>query len=150
MKIRPGSYFVQSSMCYIPHLSKWLAQWNLVMHICVCGLDHQRFRLWLVPWLVPCHHQDQCWILVNRPISQIPECTCSISHNPHSEQKCVHFCSEWSIVGYGPGAFWDLRIRSTGPSGTNFRKTLFKIPKFMQTLVKMAKFKNVLGKISAI
>ena len=26
----------------------------------------------------------------------------------HSEQKCVHFCSEWSIVGYGTGAFWDL------------------------------------------
>ena len=25
-----------------------------------------------------------------------------------SEQKCAHFCSEWSIVGYGAGAFWDL------------------------------------------
>ena len=30
----------------------------------------------------------------------------------HSEQKCVHFCSEWSIVGYGTGRFWDLWIRS--------------------------------------
>ena len=26
----------------------------------------------------------------------------------HSEQKCAHFCSEWSILGYGTGAFWDL------------------------------------------
>ena len=28
----------------------------------------------------------------------------------HSEQKCAHFCSEteWSIVGCGTGAFWDL------------------------------------------
>ena len=26
----------------------------------------------------------------------------------HSEQKCAHFCSECSIVGYGTGAFWDL------------------------------------------
>ena len=26
-------------------------------------------------------------------------------HN--SEQKCVHFCSEWCIVGYGTGALWD-------------------------------------------
>ena len=26
----------------------------------------------------------------------------------HSEQICAHFCSEWSIVGYGTGAFWDL------------------------------------------
>ena len=26
----------------------------------------------------------------------------------HSEQKCAHFCSEWSIVGYVTGALWDL------------------------------------------
>ena len=26
----------------------------------------------------------------------------------HSEQKCAHSCSEWSIVGYGTGAFWNL------------------------------------------
>ena len=26
----------------------------------------------------------------------------------HSEQKCAHFCSGWSIVGYGTGAFWYL------------------------------------------
>ena len=41
---------------------------------------------------------------------------------PHSEQKCAHFCSEWGIVGYGTGAFWDLCIRSSAwcypyPSG---------------------------------
>ena len=30
----------------------------------------------------------------------------------HSEQKCAHFCSEWSIMAYGTGAFWDLWIRS--------------------------------------
>ena len=30
----------------------------------------------------------------------------------HSEQKCAHFCSEWCILGYGTGAFWDLWIRS--------------------------------------
>ena len=26
----------------------------------------------------------------------------------HSEQKYAHFCPEWSIVGYGTGAFWDF------------------------------------------
>ena len=26
----------------------------------------------------------------------------------HSEQKCTYFCSEWSIVGHGSGAFWYL------------------------------------------
>ena len=31
---------------------------------------------------------------------------------PHSEQKWSYFCSEWSIVGYGTGAFWDLWIGS--------------------------------------
>ena len=25
---------------------------------------------------------------------------------------CAHFCSEWSIVGYGTSAFWDLWIKS--------------------------------------
>ena len=30
----------------------------------------------------------------------------------HSEQKCAHFCSEWSLVGYGTSAIWDLWIRS--------------------------------------
>ena len=28
----------------------------------------------------------------------------------HSEQKCAHFCSERSIVGYATGAFLDLHI----------------------------------------
>ena len=36
--------------------------------------------------------------LDNRPISQIPQCTCSISQNA-PEQKCAHFYS---------GALWDV------------------------------------------
>ena len=31
----------------------------------------------------------------------------------HSEQQCAHFCSEWSIVGYGTDPFLELWIRST-------------------------------------
>ena len=34
----------------------------------------------------------------------------------HSEQKCAHFYSEWGIVGYGTGAFWDVWIKSIGDS----------------------------------
>ena len=26
----------------------------------------------------------------------------------HLVQKCAQFCPEWSIVGYGTGAFWDF------------------------------------------
>ena len=40
--------------------------------------------------------------VVNRPISQIPQCIRQISHNVHiSVTKCC-------IVGYGTDAFWDL------------------------------------------
>ena len=28
-----------------------------------------------------------------------------------SKQKCAHFCSEWSIAGYGTGASWNLWFR---------------------------------------
>ena len=30
----------------------------------------------------------------------------------HSEQKCAHFCSEWSIVGYGTGALPQCSIQN--------------------------------------
>ena len=39
----------------------------------------------------------------------------------HSEQKCAHFCSEWSILGYGTGAFWDIWIRPITKRGVNKR-----------------------------
>ena len=32
----------------------------------------------------------------------------------HSEQKCAHFCPEWSTVGCGIGAAWDLWNCSIG------------------------------------
>ena len=45
----------------------------------------------------------------------------------HSEQKCAHFCSEWSILGYGTGAFWDfwnwsiVHMPLSRPSSVTFR-----------------------------
>ena len=42
-------------------------------------------------------------LVSNWPNSQIPYPTML-----RSEQKYVHLCSEWSIVGYGTSAFWDL------------------------------------------
>ena len=41
----------------------------------------------------------------------------------HSEQKCAHFCSEWCIVRYGPGALWDLWIWSS--EATENRMAIF-------------------------
>ena len=75
-------------------------------------------------------------ILINWQNSQIPECTCSISHNAafrtkiqtyptmfHSEQKSDHFSSEWSIMGYGTDAFlglwnWSVEFSKTQLCGT--------------------------------
>ena len=37
-------------------------------------------------------------------LSHIPQCTI--------QNRNVHFCSEWCIVGYGTGALWDLWICS--------------------------------------
>ena len=42
----------------------------------------------------------------------------------HSEQKCAHFCSEWSIVGYETGAFWDLWYWSIDPCANKQGLTL--------------------------
>ena len=47
-----------------------------------------------------------------RPILQSQNAPVPYPTMLHSEQKCAHFCSEWSTVGYGRGAFWDLWIRS--------------------------------------
>ena len=42
----------------------------------------------------------------------------------HSEQKCAQFCSEWSILGYGTGAFWEYWNWSTTMSHWNRTNTL--------------------------
>ena len=47
-----------------------------------------------------------------RPILQSQNAPVPYPTMLHSEQKCAHFCSEWSTVGYGRGAFWDSWIRS--------------------------------------
>ena len=42
-------------------------------------------------------------------ISQIPQCTCLISHNaPHWNRNEHISVPMWCIVGYGTGALWDL------------------------------------------
>ena len=52
-----------------------------------------------------------CLINSNSPFSQIPQCTCRISHNaPIRPER--HFCSDWCIAGSGTGALWDFWIRS--------------------------------------
>ena len=48
------------------------------------------------------------WHWGNWPCLQIPECIYFISHDAPFRAECAHLCSEWSIVGYRTGAFWDL------------------------------------------
>ena len=54
------------------------------------------------------------FIKKNRPFSQIPECTCSISHNAPLRTEMCTFLFSMEHCGYGTGAFWDLWIRSIG------------------------------------
>ena len=42
------------------------------------------------------------------PIKKFQNALVSYPTMLNSEQKRTHFCSEWSIVGYGIGALWDM------------------------------------------
>ena len=74
-----------------------------------CQVDN----FWFSQWQQSCHC-DKFSISLKVPhwtIDIIHKCYNAPDSHPsilHSEQKCVHFCSEWSIVGYRTGAFWDL------------------------------------------
>ena len=49
-------------------------------------------------------------LLVNKPILEIPQCTCSISHNtPHWNRNEHISVPKWCVVGYRTGALWDLQ-----------------------------------------
>ena len=62
---------------------------------------------------IPYWTKSQCsHYMFNRAISQSRNALVPYPTMLHSEQKCTHFYSEWSIVGYGTDAFWDLLIRS--------------------------------------
>ena len=54
-----------------------------------------RFMVW--------HHRDAIDLIHKSQNAPVPYPTIL-----YSEQKCAHFCSEWSIVGYVTGALWDL------------------------------------------
>ena len=95
-----------------------------LFHIVQCSIQKRNVsQNATVPYPTMLYSEQKC----------IPVCTCSIWYNApfgtemcprnasvpyptmlHSKQKCAHFCSEWSIVGYGTGAFWDLWNWSIG------------------------------------
>ena len=103
--ISPGYYIRHSNSQQKPHTSPSRAKYgvfimrNLKKNDRVITAPHCICKL--MPWSVSIDqfHKSQN-ALVPYPILL------------HSEQKCAHFCSEWSIVGYGTGAFCDLWIRS--------------------------------------
>ena len=89
------------------------------------------FDLWfsLQNW---CSHRNDCCscpttvdiVHPNRPISQIPECTCAISHNAtfcnRNVHTCAHFCYKmlhcgifvWCIVGFVRLVYWVAQSRT--------------------------------------
>ena len=67
---------------------------------------------WPIYW---CHSMLLHWHWDNHTMDKFPKSQNAPVPYPtmlHSDQKCAHFWSEWSIVGYGTSTFWDLWIRS--------------------------------------
>ena len=89
----------QPVICRFPHKGAMI--WNFVSFFVVGLGAHEILLFFVEPSSVAI---DQFHKSQNAPV---PYPTIL-----HSEQKCAHFCSEWSIVRYGTGAFWDLWIRS--------------------------------------
>ena len=74
----------------------------------------QHFQMNFLQWKslhFDSNFSEMCsWVSIyNRPISQILECICAISHNAPFCNRNVHISvTKWYIVGYGTDAFWDL------------------------------------------
>ena len=74
-----------------------------------CNID-DRYHNPVVKKLLVCKDFNHCWFSLNgkwqwkrnRPISQIPWCTCPISHKKHhSEQKCAHSVLNGALLDMG-------------------------------------------------
>ena len=72
-------------------------QWVSILHFYVCQLT------WITNPRMHLFHISECSIQNRNVHAPVP-----YPRMLHSEQKCAHFCSEWRILGYGTGAFWDL------------------------------------------
>ena len=75
---------------HFPHPRWWQYRWQYHKSI----LFEKKDADWTKWQLIPIHKSQN---------ASVPYPTIL-----HSEQKCAHFCTEWSIVGYGTDAFWDL------------------------------------------
>ena len=72
-------------------------------------------------------HEWNVFYFIQISLNFVPDVPIDPSYNAsvpyptihHSEQKYVHFCSEWCIVRYGTGALWDLWIWSIDNRSTS-------------------------------
>ena len=53
-----------SAICYAPH-RRGLTHCGLVMPYDIVELGQLWFKKWLVAWLVPIHHLNQCWLIIS-------------------------------------------------------------------------------------
>ena len=118
----------------------WILFWILFISVMVAASDHSLVpaiagRMVQVRWGGPCYpstgrsmwntcqgllHEKYSTIIHNRPISQIPECICAISHNATFCNRNVHISvTKWCIMGYLCDALWDLWDGSIGPITSN-------------------------------
>ena len=132
------SFDVFFDLCLNKRLSKqsWGGWFEMPSH----SLWRHRNVKWYLPvpggptkasnvFFIHIHQSSRTDFLSTREINQQDMGTIDLVHKSqnapvpypatlHSEQKCVHFCSEWSIVGYATGAFWDLWNWSVDPKSS--------------------------------
>ena len=77
--------------------------------VCMTNIDYPQVNWKHLAFSFLFQSSFWCSLGSNRPISQIPECICAISHNATFCNRNVHISvTKWCIMGYVCDALWDL------------------------------------------
>ena len=102
------SYTTYRSRCLLQLLMAWCHQ-ATSCYLSQCWLSSvPPYRINRPQWVNMANHclQSHSWKIYQSHKSHTAPVPYPTMHN--SEQKCVHFCSEWCIVGYGTDACWGM------------------------------------------
>ena len=112
--VHPNTLLNQRSSCQW-HETPWCScDVNVIIggHVCSVVAD-RRLTFAYNPPCVPATDTSKFNKATNGLISEIPQCTCPISHNAPLWNRNVRISVPmWCIVGYGTGALWDFWIWS--------------------------------------
>ena len=89
------------------HQSIWIEIRSVKkMYMKMPSAKWRSFCLGLSPLMA--FYLNQRWLICNRPVAQIQQCTCPIPHNVPFRNGNAHISViKWCIVGYLSNALWD-------------------------------------------